>query len=283
MATQPAVAAGAPAAPGYFEKLQELFRRRETIRFLVRSSLEAGDRDKVLGRIWSLLDPILFMLVYLVVFGYSFRQIKTSPTEFVVYLLCGVLSWRFFESAIIQATGCIRSNRGLIHEINFPKAVFPTSVCLSKLSDFFWGLIVLFAVVICFHPMSISPQMAWLPVVVGIQLLFTLGACFVVAVFGAYFADTANIVAAVMKFWFYFSPVFYRIPKSNGGAVPDDYIWLYMLNPIACFFEAYRNCLLRGEAPNLNQLAYTLAISIALFFGGFAVFIRGEGQFAKYV
>ncbi|MFQ5429231.1 MAG: ABC transporter permease, partial [Phycisphaerae bacterium] len=133
--------------PSLAERFRRLYARRETVRFLVHSNLKADHRDKFLGRVWSLLDPLLFMLVYLVVFGFLFGQARRGPagtTEFIIYLLCGVMSWRFFEGAVSQAAGCIRTHRGLIHEISFPKAVFPVSVCLSRLSDFLWGLLVLF-------------------------------------------------------------------------------------------------------------------------------------------
>ncbi len=109
-------------SPTLLQKFRQLYARRETIKFLVSTNLKSGDRDKFLGRIWGLLDPLLFMLVYLVVFGYFFNQARRGPggiSEFIIYLLCGVLSWRFFDGAVSAATTVISTNRGLIHEINF--------------------------------------------------------------------------------------------------------------------------------------------------------------------
>lgn len=264
-------------------RLRELYARRETIMFLVTSNLRAGHRDKVFGRLWSLLDPLLFMLVYLVVFGYSFRQMKGSVTEFVIYLLCGVMSWRFFDGSITAATGCIRSNRGLIHEINFPKAIFPTSACLARLSDFIWGFAAMFIIILVVGRSHFSLQMLWIPAIMIVQLVFTLGMCFLVAYMGAFFADTANLIGVGLRLMFYMSPIFYRVSRSEGGIVPDQYLPYYMLNPLACFFEAFRACILKASPPDPVQMTYATGAAIAAFAVGFYVFSRGEGHFAKYI
>ncbi len=286
MSTTPANPITIRHESGIVARFRELYARRQTVQFLVRSNLKADHRDKLLGRLWSLLDPLLFMLVYLVVFGFLFGQVRRGSagiSEFIVYLLCGVLSWRFFEGAVVQATRCIRGNRGLIHEIKFPKSVFPLSICLSRLSDFLWGLIVLVAVVLIARFEYVNLNLLWLPAIVLLQLVFTLGLALFVAVLGAFFADTANIVAVTMRLWFYASPMFYRVAKSEGGLIPDHYVPCYMLNPIACIFELYRDCLMNGEPPHMGHLLYVTGLAVILAILGFSVFTRAEGRFAKYV
>jgi lipopolysaccharide transport system permease protein len=286
MSTAPPTSVAMRHDPGIVARFKELYARRQTVRFLVRSNLKADHRDKLLGRLWSLLDPLLFMLVYLVVFGFLFGQARRGTAgmvEFIVYLLCGVLSWRFFDGAVVQATRCIRGNRGLIHEIKFPKSVFPLSICLSRLSDFLWGLIVLLGIVLIARFEYVNLNILWLPVIVLLQLVFTLGLALFVAVLGAFFADTTNIVAVMMRLWFYASPMFYRVAKSDGGLIPDRYVPYYMLNPIACLFELYRDCLMNGRPPDTGHLLYLTGLAVILVVGGFSVFTRAEGRFAKYI
>lgn len=275
------------AGVSLLKRLTALYARRETIRFLVDSNLKAGHRDKFLGRVWSLLDPLLFMLVYLVVFGLFFGQARTAGetqvADFIIYLLCGVLSWRFFEGSVAAGTGCIRANRGLIHEINFPKAVFPISLCLSRLSDFLWGLLVLFGAALLIAREHLSLQLLWFPPLVLLQVCFTLGLAFLVAFLGAFFADTANLVGVFLRLWFYLSPVFYKVSPAEGGIIDDKYLPWYMLNPIACFFEAYRDSLLRADMADPGRLLYLAVVSLVVLVAGFAIFSRGEGHFAKYV
>lgn len=286
MTLPPSVSSAECAAPGLVDRFRALAARRETIRYLVHSSLKANHRDKVLGKLWSLLDPLLFMLVYLVVFGISFRQVQHDNggiSEYIIFLLCGVLPWRFFDSSVNGAASCIRSNRGLIHEINFPKAVFPTSLVFARLADFLWGLAAMAILYVILRPGDLSLAVLMLPVLVAMQLVFTLGAAYLIAFLGAFFTDTANLVSVALRFMFYFSPIFYRVSRDEGGIIPAEYVPYYMLNPMACFFEGYRACLLRQQLPDPTQLGYVAVLSLVVFVAGFAVFSRGEGHFAKYV
>jgi len=268
--------------PSLLERFRQLWTRRETIRYLVSSQLKAGHRDKVLGHLWNLLDPMLFVAVYFVVFGLLFQQrAPGQTTEFILYLSVGVLAWRFHGTAITQAANCVRGNRGLIHEISFPKAVFPVAICLSRLYDFLWGLVVVVLLVLLLGN-GVTPHWLWLPVVLLLQLLFTLGVAFIVAHLGAFFADTVNIVDVVMRLWFYMSPIFYQV-RGPRAILPEEYRPLYMLNPTACFFEAYRDALLWGHTPETGVIVYVGVVSVLVALIGFALFARGEGSFAKYV
>ena len=116
--------------------------------------------------------------------------------------------------------------------------------------------------------------------------LFSLGVGFVVAYLGAFFADTANVVNVAMRLLFYCSPIFYfvRDRGENKAMFHDETIrFVYMLNPIACFFECFRDAVLWGETPELRLLVYTAIIAPLVCVVGFAIFCKGEGKFAKYV
>lgn len=267
-----------------------MWARRETIRFLVTSDLKSGHRDKVLGNCWSLLDPLAFAAVYYVVFGLLFRQARGQSSAFLVYLVVGVFAWRFLDGAISQAANCIRGRRGLIHEINFPKAIFPIAICFSRLYDFLWGMVALLILLLVTGG-QLSVHLIWLPFIIFLQLLFAMGLALVVALLGAFFADTVNVISVAMRLWFYCCPLFYYVSDVVGkdgsvlvrGLVPPGARFYYMLNPMACFFEAYRDCLLYARMPDPGHLLYTMAVSFVMLLVGFAVFTRGEGQFAKYI
>ena len=276
--------------PSLLERLRRLWSRRETIRFLTSSNLKAGHRDKVLGHLWNLLDPLMFMLVYFFVFGVLFGLAgggRGRSVAFMLYILVGILVFRFISGTINQAANCIRGNRGLIHEINFPKAVFPISVTLSRLYDFLWGTIVILVFLVLAGRWP-TLHFLWLPLLVGLMVLFTMGTALAVAYLGAFFADTTNVVNVVLRLLFYCSPIFYYVrPKPGVEQVflqnHDTIHFFYMLNPIACFFETFRDALLWGDMPELRMLLYTAVVSLMFFIVGFALFSRGEGKFAKYI
>lgn len=268
--------------------VRELIARRETIRYLTASGLKAGHRDKVLGQLWHMLDPLLSMLVYYIVFGLLLAQVgRGRDAEFMLYILSGVLIWRFFSRTVNQGASCIRGNRGLIHEINFPKAVFPISVACARMVDLFWGLgVFTAAVLLAGHPLTW--HILWLPVLLVLLMLFVLGVTFITALLGAFYADTTNVLEFLLRMMFYLSPIFYYVRLKPGveHAVMqhNEFAWnIYMSNPVACFFECFRDALLWGQTPQLNLLGYAAAVAVGVCIFGFALFTRSEGHFAKYV
>jgi len=287
-------------APSVLECLRRLCARRETVRYLTTSNLKAGHRDKVLGHLWNVLDPLMFMLVYYFVFGVLFKQAGRGRTaEFMLYILVGVLTWSFIQGTINQSANCVRGNRGLIHEINFPKSVFPVSVMFARLYDFAWGLVVL---VVFLLVGGIWPTLhyLWVPLLVLVAAMLAMGVAFIVSYLGAFFADTTNVVGVALRLLFYCSPIFYFVRDEKrmelneqgvmeevvkyGALFHDPTYWkIYMMNPIACLFECFRDAMLWGRAPEAGLLLYAAAVSVVVCVVGFAVFTRGEGKFAKYI
>lgn len=264
------------------DRLRGLYARRETIRYLVTANLKAGHRDKVLGNLWNLLDPLLSLSVYYLIFGVLFRQASGGAGDYLVYLFIGILSWRFLDGAVSQAVNSIRGNRGLVHEINFPKAVFPISICLSRLYDFMWGLLVL-TVVVLLSGRSVTWHALWVPPLIFLQLVLTVGVAYIVAYLGAFYADTANVTNVVLRIGFYASPILYYVGGQTGARVSEKWLPIYMLNPIACLLEGYRNGLVYHQAPDPQHTLYVIGFALVVLIVGFGLFSRGEGVFAKYV
>ncbi|MFK7894883.1 MAG: ABC transporter permease [Myxococcota bacterium] len=251
---------------------------------MISAQLKSGHRDKILGHFWSLLDPLLTLAVYYLVFGIGFRQAGERPIEFVLYLFAGIVAWRFFGETVGQASGALRSHRSLILSADFPKAVIPISICGARLYDLLWALVVVIAVA-AFAGSPPTLALLWLPLLILIQAALTLGLSFIVAYSGLFFADTANIVTAFLRLWVLACPIFYFAKTEHGrtGIIPDSLIDYYMLNPIAGLLGAYRSVLIWGKSPDAGELGYVIAFAAVLLLAGFALFNRGEGRFAKFV
>jgi ABC-type polysaccharide/polyol phosphate export permease len=271
------------------EHFRRLYARRETVLYLATRNLKAGHRDKVLGHLWSLLDPLLFMLVYFLVFGVLFGIVRGGgggrSFEFMLYILVGILVFRFVYGTSSQSANAIRSNRGLIQEINFPKAVFPISVVFSRLYDYMWGMIVFVAILLVGGGKP-TLYYLWLPVLILLMVLFTSGMAMILSCVGAFFADTPNVLAVTMRLFFYGSPIFYFVRDcgQNEAQLKNETVrFFYMLNPLACFIECSRDAVLWGTTPELRYLIYVAVVSVVVALVGFAVFTRVEGRFAKYI
>lgn len=268
------------------ERARRLYDRRETIRFFTTSELKAAHRDMVLGRLWGLLDPLFFMLVYTFIFGVLFRQMGGArPVDLMMYILIGVLLLRLIEGSSSFAALCIRANRGIIHEINFPKAVFPIAIVFSRLQDFLIGLGVLIVMLLVAHVWP-TLHYLWLPYLILVTLIFTMGVAMFVAYCGAFFADTTNVLSVALRLLFFLSPTIYFVRDKGQfqSMVQHPTLQLlYMANPIAALMECFRDVLLWRTGPEPWLLAYASAASMIACVVGFMVFNAGEGKFAKYV
>lgn len=267
-------------------QVRELWARRETIQFLVSSQLKEGHRDKLLGNLWNILDPLLLMAVYYLVFGVALRLGGDDPLHFLAYLYIGVLVWRFLDASIQQSTQVIRGNRGLVHEIRFPKSILPIAACLARAYDLIWGLLVLVLVLAAAKPFSadfalpLTANLLWAPYLLFLQMAFVIGLAFFAAYLGAFYADTSNVAGAGLRLWFFASPVFYYVSGPHA-TVPAGFSRILLLNPVAGFLEGQRAVLIHGQMP--EQLPYLTLVSLLTLAGGFGLFSRGEGAFVKYV
>lgn len=287
MPRAPSSAASPPplaADPGVVAQLRGVASRLETIRLLTRSQLAAGHRDKLLGHVWSLLDPLASLAVYYLVFGIGFRQAAGSPRTFVLHLFLGLVVWRFFAESINQATTCLRGQRGLILAAAFPKAVIPIAICSARLYDLLWALVVGMGAALALGQ-RIGTSVLWLPALLVATFGLTLGLCFVVARLGLLYADTVNVVGAGLRLWVLLSPIFYFAREEHGrpGIVPPGLLDYYMLNPIAGLLGAYRDALIWGESPRGDDLVWVGCCAVLALTTGFVFFARGEGRYAKLV
>src|SRR6266542_3490902 len=166
--------------------MQSLFRYRELIRNLVLKDLKLKYRDSVLGFLWSLANPLLLILVYSFVFGHILRG---GPPNFTYFLMVGILPWNFFAQSLMMSTGSVLDNGNLIRKVAVPMEVFPVATVLFNLAQYLLALIVLFPMAFIFF--GVLPSWSWLAFfpILALHVLFTLGACFVVATATVFFRD----------------------------------------------------------------------------------------------
>ncbi|MFC1735839.1 ABC transporter permease [Candidatus Hydrogenedentota bacterium] len=272
--------------------LHDIFNCRNFVFYLVSSNIKAVHRHKVLGNLWTFLDPLLLMLVYYVVFALILRSATRTP-DFLIYLFVGIIVWRYFQSCVMQACTIVKNQQGLITEVYFPKAVLPISTVLARGYDFIWSFLPLYSMILLFQLLKkiepgtgFSVCLLWLPLLMVIQLAFNLGFIMFVTVAGTFFADMSNLLTAVLRFWFYMCPIFYYIDRIPEGHLYFEWLSyhnIYMLNPYAVFFTVYRTVIIDGRPPAIGNLVYVSCVSIVTLIVGFIFFRRFEGVLAKYV
>jgi lipopolysaccharide transport system permease protein len=253
-------------------KFKWLIEYKELIRNLVVRDLKVRYKRSILGILWALLEPLLLMILFTVVFSILLRiQIENYP----VFVLCGILPWTFFSTALNYSTGSIAESATLIKKIYFPREIIPLTVIISRLVNFVLSLGLLFIFLIVFK-IKFTYYLAYLPLILIIQLIFILGLSLFFSSLNTFYHDMGFILQFILFGWFYITPIFYPVTM-----VPERYLSLYLLNPMATIVHAYRNIFFYGNPPDFVYLLISLVISIICFLMGAYVFRRLELRFAE--
>jgi lipopolysaccharide transport system permease protein len=257
------------------ERILELVKYRELVRNLVIRDIKLRYRNSVLGFIWCLGNPLLMMAVFTVVFTVLMR---TDIPNYPVFILCALLPWNYFNTAIMGAIDSIVGNAHLIKKVYFPREALPLSIVLANLVNFLLALIVLFAMLFAFR-VQLTPWALYLPLIIFIQTIFTLGLALIFATLNVFYRDTKIIMEVGMLAWFFLTPVFYRIEDL----VPKYARLMYWVNPMASFISWYRIVIYNGISMELGFIFRTLVTSVFVLVVGYFVFTRYSSVFGEEV
>jgi len=257
------------------EQIKSVWARHDLFISIVQFQLKAENKNKALGFLWSLLDPLLLMLTYIILVHYIFGR---GGPQFPVLLFSALLSWRWFASSLGRSVTSITSKVKLVQTVRFPLAILPLSGIAVGFFDWLFGFIILIPMFFLFQA-NLSIHMLWLPVLLLIQLIFTIGACLICAVLGTYLSDLSNVIQFLIRIWFYLSPILYSVQDR----IPEKYLTIYMFaNPFAGLMESYKNILILGQPPN-QYVLLTAIIGVLVFWFGIWYFNRDERKLVKAI
>ncbi|MBS3909183.1 MAG: ABC transporter permease [Actinobacteria bacterium] len=255
--------------------LQELYEYRELLINLVVKELKIKYKNSILGFFWSLIHPLLMMLVFTFIFSYVFRaNIENYP----VYFLVGFLPWNFFVTVLSVSTGSIVGSGSLIKKVYFPHEIIPISLVVANLVNLFLSLAVLF-VVLALYGYNFYVFLPVLLFAIIAHTLLTVGFSLMLAGLNVYFRDIEQLIGIMLLIWFYGTPVLYDM-----SMIPDRFLWLIKYaNPMTSVIFLYREALYYLHWPSLKLLAYTTVSSLLVFWAGYWLFKRLSPAFAKEV
>ena len=258
--------------------VSNLWQRRHLLRVLIGSNLKRQNKNSVLGYLWWLLDPILLTCVFYILVAVLFRR-GGGNQPYILFLIIGLLSWKAFSDSVGQAVASIRAQASILKSISFPKAVLPLSLVFSNTVHFLFALVVIVALSLWYgNEYGTWPNVYYLmlPVVIALQVLFTVGMAFLVSTLGLFFEDTGNIVQHLLRMWYFLSPGLYSI-----DLVPERYQAVYRLNPLCELMTSYRDILMLGRMPDWFDLCYAFGIGVFTCLIGYFIFRRYEGRFVQ--
>jgi ABC-2 type transport system permease protein len=260
--------------PAIVEEAIELFRYRDLLWRLVHRDLTIRYKRSTLGFLWTMLNPLLTMLVLTIVFSNLFRfQIAHYP----VYLLSGVLLYNFFQWGTSQSIHSIIWGGDLMGKIYLPKTIFVAAACLVSLINLLLALVPLALIMIVNHN-SYSFALLFLPVPILLTFIFALGIGLFVATLAVFFADIADIYNVSLTVLTYLTPLFYPI-----SVVPKRYLALIYFNPMYYFVEMFRQPIHSGVLPDGMLVLKAFLIAVGVFAAGWWFFTKKSDEFAYRV
>src|SRR5215813_5043066 len=264
-----------PARRGLLEELSEALRHRDLLLLLVQKDLKVKYKGTALGFIWSLLNPLLMMIVYSVVFSVLVRfQVHNYP----IFLLSGLLPWNAFSLSLQAASISLITNSNLVRRVHFPLEFLPLTSVLSGVVNLVmsFGILVVFALVFR-QPLGLPLLM--LPVLVMLQLVFTSGVCLCLSALLVYFRDIEYLIGVGLTAFFFLTPVIYPLSAVNKSQVG----FLLNFNPMTWLITGYQAIWHDNAWPDPTFLVALAVASIAMLLFGRWVFRRLQGRFAEEV
>ncbi len=266
-------------------KLVELWRYRELIANLTLRDLKARYKNSLLGVGWSLLNPLLMMLVFTLVYTVMLGQ--SNRADYPAFILSGLLPWNFFSASVMGATASIVGNGHLIKKVYFPREVLPVSIVFSNLVNFL-AAIPVYIVLLYALGDRLTPWALLLPVVIAVQMIFTFGIAFVLSSANVFYRDVQQVMEVIILAWFFLTPVIWDVsllPQTRliGGLEVPVQRLTYILNPMASIIATYRDILFYGRAIGPDFFLRTAVTAVIVLLLGFAMFHRLSGRFAEEV
>ncbi len=243
---------------------------------LVSRDFKVKYKRSVLGIVWSLLYPVLMMIVMAIIFS-NFFKFSTPGVNYLVYLLTGLVMFNYFSEASNLAMSSVVANFGLINKVYIPKYIFPLSKCLFIGINFLLTLIPLY-IVILVTGTGINIYHLLLPYAFICLFMFTLGMGFILSTISVFLRDMFYIYGIVITIWTYLTPIMYDIT-----IISPEIQLLLKCNPIYHYINFARRIILYNEMPSAFTFAICAITSIVTLIIGIVVFKKNQDKFIYYV
>jgi ABC-2 type transport system permease protein len=273
------------------QRLGELYRHREVLVNLIRKETRVRYKSSVLGVAWSMLNPLLYLAVFFVVFRFI---LPSGIRDFWVYLLAGIVPWALFATGLQGATGSVVANGPLVTKVAFPREILPLSAIGAALVNFGYQSLVLIAALLVFTYPFLGSGLVLVPLALVVLLLFLTAMGLATSAFNVRYRDAQHLVDLALLAWFWVTPIVYQGPQLVAGNLGPGALQVYLLNPMANVVLAFQRALSGGtsteavaELPDpgiawyAGRLAALGAVSLLLLYVTWRAFYRMSGDFAE--
>ena len=257
-------------------ELGDLWHYRELFYFLAWRDIKVRYKQTALGAAWAVLQPLLTMVLFSVLFGY-FLDLPSGGVPYPVFTYTALLPWQLFAYALNQSSQSLVADRNLITKVYFPRLVVPLSSVAAGLMDFAISFVILLGMLLLFR-IPLTVRLLTLPFFILLALLSAMGVGLWFSALNVQYRDVRYAVPFLTQFWFFATPIAYSIE-----IVPPEWRLLYSLNPMTGVVEGFRWALLGTDYTVGPLVLVSSAVVVLLFLSGMFYFKRMEDGFADVV
>lgn len=294
LAAEPFIVSGTRNAffRGSGRSLREIWARRELLAQLTRREVVARYRNSALGLLWSLIRPLIQLLIYWFAIG-VILGVQRSVPDFAIFVFIGLSMWSLFSEVVSLGTTSITSNGGIVKKVKLPAEIFPLSTVGSSLVNFGAQLLVLLVVMVMFGRFPLSANLLYAPLSIAVMLVYAAAIGMVLAAVNVYLRDVEHFVEVVLLVLFWASPIVYSFTFVHNALGGNWLEQLYLANPATVAVIGMQQALWLGGMEATGDLAQffppdlalrlliTLVIGVALLWLAQRIFDRLSRDFAQ--
>jgi len=256
------------------QEFSEILRYKELLRNLIERDIKKRYKRSALGFLWVMLDPLLMMLIFFIVFSGLFGN---TVGNYSAYVITGIIMWQLFAQGTKVASTAFLQNRNLISKIHLPTAIFPIAVVGSSVIHFFFSLVPLVIIVI-FSGTTLSHYIFLLPIAISLIILFSVGISLTIATLTVFFHDVLYIYDVLLVAWMYLSAIFYPV-----SILPEKFRMLMSFNPLYHYISLFRACIYDTTLPLMEHLLFGTAFAVISFAMGWIIYHKNRDKIIFYI
>jgi lipopolysaccharide transport system permease protein len=249
---------------------------RELLYFLVWREVKVRYKQTVIGAAWAIIQPLLTMLIFTVVFS-MFARIPSDGVPYPIFAYAALLPWTYFSQALGRAGNSLVGDANLVKKVYFPRLIIPLSSITAPLVDFALSSLVLGGM-LAWYRITPRVELLALPLFLLFAIFKALGIGLFLSALNVRYRDVGHTVPFIIQIWMYASPIAYPL-----SLVPEKWRFLYSLNPIVGVVEGFRWAILGQKTPDFSAIGISIMVVIIVLFGGLVFFRRMESTFADVV
>ena len=270
--------------PGRSERnyWKDLWRYRELFYILSWRDLKVRYKQTVIGVVWSVLRPLLTMLIFTFVFKNIAKFDAPAGIQYAVLVFAGLLPWQFFAAGLSEASNSLIGNERLISKVYFPRMIIPAASVITSLVDFFISLLLMFGLMI-WYGTAPSINLIFLPVFIILAFFASFGVGLWLTALNVKYRDFKHVVPFLVQIGLYLSPVGFTSDKAST-LIPEKFRMLYYLNPMAGVIDGFRWCFFGDKTPiDWNGMLISFGVIIIFLLIGVRTFRKMEKNFADLI